>query len=159
MQQRPLPARLPADERNVLFQLFRTNQALRALMAEVVAGTGVSAEEYALLGVIHFFPERTPTELAATIGMPPTSVSRHVARFVEDRLVERLPNPADGRSYLLKTTAEGGAAVETIAPRISTAVDRLEALSELPLEDIGKALRALEAAASAVASAGLASTR
>jgi DNA-binding MarR family transcriptional regulator len=149
--ERELPQRLPpTGSPNVLFQQFRTGVAIRELMQEAVAGTGVTGEEYGVLGVIVFFPGRTPTELATTLGIPPTTVSRHVARFIADGLVERAPNPSDGRSYLLSPTARGREIVETIAPRVGELVAALKKVSEVPLEEIAAALAALETAAKQV---------
>jgi DNA-binding MarR family transcriptional regulator len=151
-EKRELPARLPpAGSDNVLFQHHRTSIAVRLLMQSALEGTEVSGEEYAILGVVHFFPDRTPTELANALGVPPTSVSRHVARFVDDGLVEKRPNPDDGRSYVLRTTKRGGKVVETIAPRIAENVRAIGAASRRPLGDIADALLALEEAARAVA--------
>jgi DNA-binding MarR family transcriptional regulator len=104
-----------------------------------------------VLGVIGFFPGRTPTELAATLGMPPTTISRHVARLADGGLVERDPHPEDGRSYLLRPTEAGTTVVQTIAPRIAELVGALRTASEQPLAEIAAALRALEAAARTVA--------
>jgi DNA-binding MarR family transcriptional regulator len=139
------PDRLPPlGTRNVLFQSFRTVHALRALMGEAVAGTGISGDEYGVLGVVHFFPEQTPTELAQSLGIPPTTVSRYVNRFVEEGLVERVPNATDGRSHLLRATDRGRRLVKTIAPRVGALVDALEPATDIPLEDITRALVALE---------------
>jgi DNA-binding MarR family transcriptional regulator len=151
VSERELPPRLPpADSPNVLFQQFRTGVATRELMQEAVAGTGVTAEEYAVLGVIGFFPDRTPTDLATTLGIPPTTVSRHVSRLLDRGLAERAPNPSDGRSYLLRATERGDAAVQTIAPRVRDLVNALREVSDVPLEDVAAALRALEEAAKQV---------
>ena len=147
-----LPPRLPpAGTENVLFQHFRTGAALRELMRPAFEGTDITGEQYGLLGVVHFFPDRTPTELAAALGLPPTTVSRLVASFVEEGLAERRPNPADGRSYLLRATERGSGIVETIAPRIGEYVQALGGVSRRPLADIADALLALEEAARAVA--------
>jgi DNA-binding MarR family transcriptional regulator len=147
-----LPSRLPpTGTDNVLFQHFRTSAAVRELMQAALAGTGITGEQYGVLGVVHFFPDRTPTELAAVLGLPPTTVSRLVAGFLEEGLAERRPNPADGRSYLLRTTTRGSRVVETIAPRIAENVTAIGAASRRPLADIADALLALEDAARAVA--------
>lgn len=149
----PLPPRLPPEgTANVLFQNLRTGIAVRELMKPVFEGTGVSGEEYGVLGVLHFFPDRTPTELSAVLGIPPTTVSRHVARFLRDGLVQRRPNPEDGRSYLLRPTRRGMKIVETIAPRVGELVDGLAKVSTQPLTDIAGALVALEDAAKELAS-------
>jgi len=148
----PLPPRLPPEgTTNVLFQSFRTQVALRELMRTAVEGTGVTGEEYGVLGVIHFFPDRTPTELSEALGIPATTVSRHVARFLRDGLVERTANPEDGRSYLLRPTARGSRIVQTIAPRLQKLVAALGRASERPLAEIVEALVALEDAAKKVA--------
>ena len=133
---------------NVLFQLFRTHHALRPHMARVVEGTGVSPDEYGVLGAVGFLGPITPTELARRLGIPPTTVSVYAARFLERDLVRRLPNPADGRSYLLEVTDGGRDVVHTIAPRIGALVRRLGEASERPLRELFEALVSLEEAAS-----------
>ncbi len=62
-------------------------------MEHTYDGTGVTGEEYGVLGVLHFFPDRTPTELASALGIPPTTVSRHVAP-----LPARRPGRAEAES-------------------------------------------------------------
>ena len=157
---KPLPPRVPPEgTSNVLFQSFRTGIALRELMRSAVEGTGVTSEEYGVLGVLHVFPDRTPTELATALGIPPTTVSRHVARFLRDGLAERTENPEDGRSYLLRPTRRGSKIVETIAPRIRDLVQALADESERPLPEISAALVALEDAAKRVLEERVASTR
>ena len=135
----------------MLFQSFRTQMALRELMRPAFEEADVTGEEYGVLGVLHFFPDRTPTELATDLGIPPTTVSRHVARFLSDGLAERIPNHEDGRSYLLRPTKKGSKSVETIAPRIGDLVQALGAASERPLIEIAASLVALEEAAKRVA--------
>jgi DNA-binding MarR family transcriptional regulator len=150
--ERELPPRLPpAGSENVLFQAFRTSVAIRELTQFALEGTGITGEQYGLLGVVHFFPDRTPTELAAALGLPPTTVARLVAGFLDEGLAERRPNPDDGRSYLLRTTERGGEIVQTIAPRIGENVKALGAVSRRPRADIADALLALEEAARQVA--------
>lgn len=141
----------PRESSNVLFQLFRTQQALRPHMARVVEGTGVSPDEYAVLGAVGFLGPITPTELARRLGIPPTTVSVYAARFLDRKLVRRLSNPADGRSYLLEVTDGGQAVVRAIAPRIGELVGRLATASERPLRELFEALVSLEEAAQQLA--------
>jgi DNA-binding MarR family transcriptional regulator len=144
----PRADRLPPRESdNVLFQLFRTQQALRPHMARVVEGTGVSPDEYGVLGVIGLLGPVTPTEISRRLGLPPTTVSVYAARFVERGLVRRAPNPADGRSHLLEATDHGRDVVRRIAPRVGALVRRLGAASDRPLRELFDALAALEDAA------------
>jgi len=155
----PLPSRLPPEgTTNVLFQSFRTLTAVRELFKTALEGTGITGEEYAVLGVLHFFPDRTPTELAAALGIPPTTVSRLVAGFLRDGLAVRDENPEDGRSYLLRSTARGNKIVQTIAPRVAKLVEALGAVSTQPLTEISASLVAFEDAAKNVLSDALATT-
>lgn len=142
-----MPERLRGD--NVLLQMFRTAQAVRDLMLQAVAGTGITADEYAVLGAIGVLRSVSPTELAARLHVPPTTISRHVARLVEAGLAERAPNPGDRRSYLLELTDEGRRIVRTIAPRVRRHVQRLAELADVGAID--EALVELERAARAVA--------
>jgi DNA-binding MarR family transcriptional regulator len=128
--------------------MFRTGQAVRELMLGAVAGTGVSPDEYAVLGAIGFLDSPSPTELASSLGVPPTTISRYVAGFVDAGLALRVPNPSDRRSYRLELTDEGRAIVKTIAPRIRRLNQELGAHADL--ETIRTGLVALEEAARAV---------
>jgi DNA-binding MarR family transcriptional regulator len=154
VNRRPLLDRLPPEgSANVLFQAFRTGHAVRDLMVEASKGTGITGDEYGVLGVIHFFPDHPPTEVAAALGIPPTTMSRYVNRFIEAGLVKRVANPDDGRSYLLRTTRKGGRIVMRIAPRVKSLVDELAGVAGQPLEEIMTALIVLEEAARSVLSA------
>jgi DNA-binding MarR family transcriptional regulator len=159
-QPRPIDRLPPEGSPNVLFQSFRTGHAVRDLMVEATTGTGVTGDEYAVLGAIQFFPDHTPTKVATALGIPPTTMSRYVNRFVEAGLVKRVANPDDGRSYLLRPTRKGSRIVMRIAPRVKLLVDELSGVAEQPLEEIMKALIVLEEAARSVLGAReVASTR
>lgn len=139
---------MPGD--NVLLQSFRSSQALRAVLARTVAGTGITADEYAVLGVINLLGPISPTELSTRLSVPATTISRYLAGFVKRGLAKREPNPRDGRSYLLRTTPKGRGAVRTVAPRIRQVLAELHEATEMPLDEITQALVALERAAWAV---------
>jgi DNA-binding MarR family transcriptional regulator len=114
-------------------------------MAGAVAGMGITPAEYAVRSVIGVMRAVSPTELAAFLRVPPTTISRHVARMVEAGLAQRAPNPADGRSYLLELTDDGRAVVQRIAPRVRGFVEQLT--QRLDVDAIETALVALEEAA------------
>jgi DNA-binding MarR family transcriptional regulator len=133
---------------NVLLQMFRTGHAVRELMLEAVEGTGITADEYAVLGLIGAMGSVSPTDLAARLRVPPTTISRHAARMVDSGLARRVPNPDDGRSYLLELTDPGRKTVRTIAPRIRSLVERLAEVTNV--KEIEAALVDLEQAAKTV---------
>jgi DNA-binding MarR family transcriptional regulator len=145
MTSRALPER--AD--NVLLQMFRTGHAVRELMTHAVAETGVSADEWAVLSAVSLFRPVSPTQLATVLRVPPTSISRYVARLVSEGLVRRVPNEADGRSYLLELTEAGRGKVGEIAPRFRGLVAALG--EQTDVRAIESALVELERAAKALA--------
>ena len=132
----------------MLLQVFRTSHAVGELLQHAVAGTGVSADEWAVLSVIGVLRSASPTDLADQLRVPPTSISRHVARLADAGLVQRAPNPSDGRSYLLELSDDGRSKVETIVPRFRAIVDDLRA--HAPVDEIELALIELEHAAKAL---------
>lgn len=133
---------------NVLLQMFRTGQAVRELMFEVVSGTGVLPNQYAVLSAIAVLRSASPTELAARLRVPPTTISRHVAELVDAGLAVRAPHPSDRRSYLLELSDDGRKVVRTVAPRIRGAVEGIR--THVDVDEIEQALVALEHAARAV---------
>jgi DNA-binding MarR family transcriptional regulator len=137
----------PAD--NVLLQMFRTAHAVRDLVAQAVDGTGLTPDEWAVLSTIGYHGRISPSELASGLRVPPTTISRHVAGFVESGRAARVPNPDDGRSYLLELTPDGKAVVATVVPRFRDTLHRLG--EQVSLDEIEAALLELERAARAVA--------
>jgi DNA-binding MarR family transcriptional regulator len=157
--ERVAEGRLPLQREIVLLQMFRTALPLRELMARAVRGTGITADDYAVLGVVGFLGPIAPSELSARLGIPRTSMSRYMARFVEEGLVNRRPNPEDGRSYLVEVTPRGHEIVATIAPRVGATLRALADASTIPLAEVGAALADLEDAAWSVVEAETSTTR
>ncbi len=93
------------------FRIHRTNRLLRTHLRRFLDAyePGLSPEQWFLLARIS---ERAPVrqvDLAdAVLGDPP-NVSRLVDALVERGHVERLPDPADRRSWLLRLTPAGRA--------------------------------------------------
>ncbi len=117
-------------------------------MEHAVAGTGVSADEWAVLSAVGLFRSVAPTRLATVLRVPPTSISRYVARLAGNDLVVRVPNEADRRSYLLELTDEGQRTVDAISPRFRALVTGLEEHADV--RAIESALIQLEQAAKAL---------
>jgi len=141
---------------NVFFRFFRTGQTLRRLMLIAVEGSGLSPDEYGVLsavralGLIHGQPRDPrpvqPTEMSHWLGMPATTVSTYIARFLDRGLVERRRNPDDGRSYVLALTAQGDAVVDAVARRLTVIAQEVAGQSSLPLSKIADGLAFLDEA-------------
>jgi DNA-binding MarR family transcriptional regulator len=141
---------------NVFFQFFRTGQTIRRLLLIAVEGSGVTQDEYGVLSAVRALgiaggewgapAPVQPTEMASWLGMPPTTVSTYIARFLERGLVERRPNPDDGRSYVLLLSEEGDALVDSVAVRLTAVARQVAAESPVELSEIREALATLDAA-------------
>jgi DNA-binding MarR family transcriptional regulator len=68
---------------------------------------GLEPEAYGLLAGIHDCSLARASELAGHFGLGKATVSRQLKVLAELGLIEREPDPADGRTYILVLTAEG----------------------------------------------------
>lgn len=84
--------------------------------------------------------------LAECTGIDPSTVSRHVASLVRDGLVERQPDPMDGRASLLACTPAGEVVVERQrSRRLSSMHSMLSDFSPDELAALGSLLPRLAA--------------
>ncbi|HEX4401784.1 MAG TPA: MarR family transcriptional regulator [Galbitalea sp.] len=68
---------------------------------------GLSLNQTAVLASLFRLGDITPGDLAARIGRSPQSVTRMLQTLETDRMIERRPDPTDGRQSLLALTLEG----------------------------------------------------
>jgi DNA-binding MarR family transcriptional regulator len=100
---------------NSLSSLFRSLQRMKADMARS-AGPESERERAAhvlLFPLSHEGPLRQ-AELAELVHADPSTVSRHVARLVEQGLVTRVPDERDGRASRLVVTERGTATADAM---------------------------------------------
>lgn len=95
------------SERTILLDVFALNQKRERLIEQALAGTDLPPEDYPLYVFIGVEGPLTPTELARELGMPLSTVLFRVRRLQRRGHVERIPNPDDRRSYLLRLTPSG----------------------------------------------------
>jgi DNA-binding MarR family transcriptional regulator len=93
-------------------------QALQRMRAELGRNGGPESERERAAHVLLFplclgGPLRQ-TELAERVHADPSTVSRHVARLVEQGLVTRVPDERDGRASRLVVTERGTATAEAM---------------------------------------------
>ena len=127
----------------VLLQLWTAAHMAERLVAEHMERVGVSDEQFALLSRIALDGPVTPTVLAAEMGVPPTTLADAVRRLDERGEIERLPNPADGRSHLLTLSPAGRERVEAAAPAVRSALEELRAHLGVPPEEVEAAMEEL----------------
>ncbi|MCU1437013.1 MAG: MarR family transcriptional regulator [Naasia sp.] len=98
----------------------------------------------ALSTVVRRGPLR-PADLAAAEQVSPPSITRVIADLEARGLVQREPDPLDGRAFLLQVTAEGHAAIQRAREARAAAMgDILAGLDEQHRAAIVAALPALE---------------
>ncbi|MFT7171453.1 MAG: DNA-binding MarR family transcriptional regulator [Paracoccaceae bacterium] len=79
-------------------------------------------------------PCPTASDLTRALGVDSTAVTRMVDRLEEKGLVERSPDPDDGRRHLIRLTR----AAESLMPQLKDIAQRVEARFEadIPTEDL-----------------------
>lgn len=105
------PAAVAALSAEVL-RLHRAFNTLRHQLAATgpTSSDGVEWAAYGLLFQLVADGPRRSSVLAESACVDPSTVSRQVAQLVQAGLVERRPDPADGRASLLAATERGRAA-------------------------------------------------
>jgi DNA-binding MarR family transcriptional regulator len=107
--------------------------------------TGLSPSMTAALSTIEGHGPLTPSRLAELERIQRPTATRVIARLEESGLVERAPDPGDGRSRVITLTAEGGARLRSIRSRRNAYLARrLARLSAKELKTLEDAARILE---------------
>jgi DNA-binding MarR family transcriptional regulator len=117
------------DGTNVLFELWLGSRAANALLTDCLAAAGMRPDEFGIYSVLATVGRMAPTALAKWMSAPATTVSSVVKRLEARDHLERVPDPADGRSSLLQLTPEGErahrSATDLYSPVLAAVVKRL----------------------------------
>lgn len=104
------------------------------------AGSDLSPTALAALASIERHAPLTPTQLAGIEGVKRPTATRVVNHLAELELIERLPDPDDGRSCRLTPTAAGTEYLAEARSKKSAYLARL--LDSLPADDVATLERA-----------------
>jgi DNA-binding MarR family transcriptional regulator len=141
--------------RQLFLKVATTSQQVGQIVDRQLTPIGVPAFLLALLTHIRDLQPVSPSEISIASGAPMTTLRDNVRRLEKRGLVRRAPNPADGRSYLLKLTARGEAVTRAADPALLDAYLELEARLQRPLEEYERYLDELsQALAGMLADAG-----
>jgi DNA-binding MarR family transcriptional regulator len=110
----------------ILFEVFWTQQKRKLLIESALEGTGLPPEDYPFYVVIGADGPLTPTALAAMLLIPLSTVIFRVGRLEEIGHAERVPNPDDGRSYLIRLTPAGRRLLGRARPRFRDYAEAVE---------------------------------
>ena len=131
----------------VLFEVFWAHQTRKRLIERALAEVELPAEDYPFYVLIGAEGPWTPTGLAARLIMPLTTVIFRVKRLESRGHAERVPNPHDGRSFLIRLTPEGQRLLDEARPAFRDYAEAVEArLGPEQVVELKDALAALRAA-------------
>jgi DNA-binding MarR family transcriptional regulator len=136
----------PERRISLSFDVFAVSQRLGAYLDRALAGTGVRPAEYAVYSLMLEAGPRTPSELAAMLGTPPSTLSTYLSAMLARGDARRIPNPADGRSVRVVLTDRGRGVVRRVNPPFTRAHRALEASLDRPSDEIRAVLLELSAA-------------
>ena len=134
------------DTHSLLFDVFVLGQAVAELLAVAMADSPLTPGEYAQYSVVFEEEAVTPTAMARRLSMPLTTIVDDLRHMEARGHLRRIPNPGDGRSYLVTLTADGLRAHLEANRRFETSYARFTAELEIPPSVARGQLRSLIAA-------------
>jgi DNA-binding MarR family transcriptional regulator len=143
----------PASAMRLATSVMRVQQILLARYDAVLRPYGITFARYEALVLLRFsragaLPLKVMGE---RLMVHPTSVTNIVDRLVAAGLVERLPNPNDGRGVLARLTDEGRSVVERATKDLMDIEFGLDVLDGDAREAVYEHLRTVRLAAGDVA--------
>ena len=123
-----------------LLDLHYAAQLAARLLGEELERVGVRPEWAGLLTEIRTIEPVRPTLLAQRTGLAPATLYDYLERLLGDGVVRKLPNPEDGRSFLIETTTAGVERVQLVSAAVRRAHERFAERLELPLADVEQAV-------------------
>ena len=100
----------------ILFEVFWTQQMRKRLVVTALSGVDLPAEDYPFYVMIGAEGPWTPTGLAERLMMPLSTVLFRFRGLERRGHAERVPNPDDGRSFLMRLTPEGQRLLDEARP-------------------------------------------
>jgi MarR family transcriptional regulator, lower aerobic nicotinate degradation pathway regulator len=137
---------LERTNRQLFLKASTTSQLVGRVVETQLEQVGIPAFLLALLTHVRDLEPVSPTGVSLASGAPLTTLRDNIQRLVERRLVERAPNPDDGRSYLLVLTRRGDLATRAADPALLEAYLALEERLPRPLHDYERMLDELNEA-------------
>jgi DNA-binding MarR family transcriptional regulator len=107
-----------AEDRHLFLQSSTAAQYVGQILDANLAQVGIPPFLLAILTHVRDLEPVSPTEISRASGAPMTTLRDNIQRLVDRKLVRRTPNPADGRSYLLRLTARGRAIMHAADPAL-----------------------------------------
>jgi DNA-binding MarR family transcriptional regulator len=123
-----------AEDNFDLCMVLNTRMAARAITRRAdhrLKAFGVTAAQFSILGSLQKYPGRSVTEMAESIAMDRTTLSRNLALLERKGLVSASP-AAHGNSRIAVVTQAGQQVIEDVRPAWRTAQDEVRAALKEP---------------------------
>jgi DNA-binding MarR family transcriptional regulator len=111
----------------ILFEVFWTQQRRKRMIEAALAGLELPPEDYPFYVLIGAEGPWTPSGLAERLMMPLSTVLFRVRGLERRGHAERVPNPHDGRSFLIRLTPEGQRLLDEARPAFRAYAEAVEA--------------------------------
>ena len=131
------------------YRLSVASNAVSSLVASCYEDThGLKSPQWRLIAVLAESGHMTPQSICNRTVMDKVTVMRAAQVLLKRKLVERLPNAADGRSHHLRLTSAGWKLYAAVAPRVLAMEEQLIAgLGRGEVAQLKRILRHLESSA------------
>lgn len=135
----------PADAMRVATSIMRAQQLLIARFDAILKPHGLTFARYEALVLLHFSGSGSLplSVIGRRLMVHPTSVTNTVDRLVADGLVERRPNPRDGRGVLAAISPVGRDIVAAATEELMRDGFGLAAYDQGQLEKLFRLLRVI----------------
>jgi len=110
-----MPTRVSAGLERSLTQVARTILRLDVPADALPDGASISRTGYWLMVLVSEQAPLRLSDLAGTVELDLSTISRQIRDLVASGLVTRTPDPADGRAALLSLTDQGVAVLEAVS--------------------------------------------
>ena len=135
---------LPSTRRSLPIALIRAREAVMAPIREMLAGTGLTEQQWRVLRVLDEFGPMDASRLSREAGLMASSLTRIVQSMVTDGLVTRETSTFDRRRQVIGIASGGRKVlVDNRAAALKIAEDLRDRLGERDLEKLLDLLEAL----------------
>ena len=131
----------------VLFEVFWAHQKRKRLLEQALADVELPTEDYPFYVTIGADGPLTPTRMSEILDMPLSTVIFRARRLERRGHAQRVENPDDGRSFLIRLTPAGRSLLNKARPRFRRYAEGVEArLGKAKTKAIGSGLVELRTA-------------
>ncbi len=106
--------------------VFALGQQLGTLLQQAMVDAPLPPNEFAVYSALRLMQPTTPTQLAGTLGMRPTTLSSMLVRMSRSGHLHRRRNPADGRSVILMLSPSGVRVTEACFAAFGLAIEAFQ---------------------------------